>query len=452
VINPATNAPGAMWYATSKANGRDRLQKAIYKNFLPRFGFAYQLGDKTVIRGGFGLYTFPWNVDTYASAGLGNAFTSQGNEADSTGNVNPVVILSSDGNTNYQGSKGASINSLYRKAPTTPDAYNGQSVGFIQYTSPAPLLRSWNFTVQRQITNSMVFDIGYVGSNQSHLPFTKDVNQVPENLLGPNDAAFRPYRVFQSLNGYTTEGVANYNAFQTGLTRRLAAGLMFNANYTWSHMLSNQDSSGWGSLQGATPYQRSYDPMANYGNSNFDVRHMFKAHGSYDLPIGRGRKFANNNKALDYAIGGWTLFSDFIRQSGSPFTVNMLTNNSFSQSTGSFVWFPNLVGDPYAVPGGQAIDHWYNVNAFAAPAPGTFGNLGRNTLVGPPLTAINASLHKVFKFTERMNLDFSANATNLINHPSFAIPDKAIGPGHVGRVSGTSVGSRQMELVAKFRF
>jgi hypothetical protein len=296
----------------------------------------------------------------------------------------------------------------------------------------------------------MVFDIGYVGSNQSHLPFTTDLNQVPENLLGPNDAAFRPYK-FQSVTGNTTDGIANYNAFQTGLTRRMAAGLMFNANYTWSHMLSNQDSSGWGSQQGATPFQRAYNPMANYGNSNFDIRHMFKVHGSYDLPVGRGRKFANSNKPLDYAIGGWTLFGDFLRQGGSPFTVNMLTNNSFSQSSNN-LWYPNLVGDPYAVAGGQTIDHWFNVNAFAAPTPGTFGNVGRNTLWGPPLTAVNASLHKVFRFTERMNLDFSANATNLINHPSFAIPDKNIGTGRVGRISGTSVGSRAMELVAKFRF
>ena len=450
VTNPATNAPGAMWYATTKANGRDRLQKGIWKNWLPRFGFAYQLGTKTTIRGGMGLYTFPWNVDTYASAGLGNAFTSSGNQADSTGNVSPVVILSSDGNTNYQGSKGSSINALYRLAPTTPDAYNGQSVGFNQYTSPAPFLRSWNLTIQRQISNNMVADFGYVGSNQSHLPFTKDLNQVPENLLGPNDAAFRPYK-FQSLNGYTTEGVANYNAFQTGLTRRMSAGLMFNVNYTWSHMLSNQDSSGWGSLQGATPYQRSYDALANYGNSNFDIRHMLKAHASYDLPLGRNQKFANNSKALDYAIGGWTLFGDFIKQGGSPFTPYMQTNNSYALSS-NMVWYPNLVGDPKAVSGGQNIDSWFNTSAFAAPTPGTFGNLGRNTVFGPGLSAINLSLHKVFRFTERMNLDFSANATNLINHPSFALPDKVIGPGHVGRISGTSVGSRQMELVAKFRF
>jgi len=440
-----------MWYAATHANGRTTLQRGVWNNFMPRFGFAYLLGQKTTIRGGFGMYSYPWNVDTYASAGLGNAFTSSGNQTDSTNNVQPVVILGSDGNTNYQGTKGSAVNTLYRLAPTTPDAYNGQAVGFNQYTSPVPLLKSWNFTIQRQLTGNTMFDVGYIGSHGSHLAFTKDVNQVPENRLSPNDAAFRPYPVFQGLNGYTTEGISDYQAFQTQITRRFSSGLLFNVNYTWSHMLSNQDSSGWGSMQGATPYQRAYDPMANYGSSNFDVRHMFKGHVAYDLPFGRGRALVNTNKALDAAIGGWRLFGDFIAQTGSPFTPSMAVNNSYALSS-NMVWYPNVVGDPVAVPGGQNIDSWFNVNAFAAPTPGTFGNMGRNVVYGPKLTAVNASLAKTFAFTERLKLEFSASASNLLNHPSFALPDRQIGPGHRGQITGTSVGSREMELIAKFRF
>jgi len=450
VINPATNAPGAMWYAVTHANGRTSLQKPVWNNWLPRIGFAYLLGTKTTIRGGFGMYTFPWNVDTYASAGLGNAFTSSGNETDSTGNVYPVVILSSDGNTNYQGAKGSSINSRYRLAPTTPDAYNGQAVGFNQYTSPSPLLKSWSFTVQRQLSQRLMVDFGYVGSHGNHLAFTKDVNQVPENKLAPNDAAFRPYP-FQSLNGYTTEGISNYHALQAEITQRLTSGLMFNFNYTWSHMLSNQDSSGWGTLQGATPYQRAYSAMANYGSSNFDIRHMFKGHAAYDLPFGQGRKFANTSKFLDETIGGWTLFGDIVVQTGSPFTPSMLVNNSYALSSNN-LWYPNVAGDPTAVTGGQTIDHWFNVNAFAAPTPGTFGNMGRNIVYGPPLSAVNMSLIKTFSFTERIKLEFRADATNVLNHPSFALPDTKIGTGHIGLITGTSVGPRLFELIAKLRF
>jgi hypothetical protein len=450
IMNPATNTPGAMWYAANATNGRTRLQQGVWNTWMPRFGFAYQLGNKTTVRGGFGMYTYPWNVDTYGG-GLGSAYSTSGNQTDSTNNAQPVVLLSSDGNTNYQGAKGSSINALYRNAPSTAQAYNGQNVGFVQYTSPVPILKSWNLTVQRQVSNSMVAEVAYIGSHGSHLAFITDLNQVPENLLAPNDSGSRRYPQFQSITGYTTEGFSSYHAFQTQITRRLRNGLMFNFNYTWSHMLDNQDSSGWGSMQGATPYQRAYNPLANYGPSNFDVRQMFKGHVSYDLPFGQGRRFVNTSKLLDGAIGGWQLFGDFISQSGSPFTPTMATNNSYALSSNSS-WFPNVVGDPRAVNGGQNINSWFNVNAFAAPTPGTFGNMGRNSVIGPRLNAVNASLHKIFSITERVKLDFSANATNLLNHPSFALPDKLIGAGHFGQITGTSVGSRQMELIAKVRF
>ena len=449
VINPATNAPGAMWYGTTHANGRDRLQKSVWNNWLPRVGFAYLLGTKTTVRGGFGMYTFPWNVDTYASCCLGNAAAYSGNQTDSTGNVSPVVILSSNGNTNYQGAKGAAINALYGLQPTTAQAFNGQAVGFQPYTQPSPLLKSWNFTVQRQLTGNMLADIGYIGSRETHLAFTTDLNQVPQSLLGPTDSGSRPYPEYQSITGYKSNALSNYDAFQAEITRRFSNGLLFNFNYTWSHLLDDQDSSGWGSEQGATPYQNAYNQMANYGPSNFDIRHMFKGHVAYNLPFGKGRKFVNTSKALDEAVGGWNLFGDLIVQTGPPFTPSMSVNNSYSLSSNN-LWYPNVVGDPKL--SNPNIYSWFNVNAFAAPTPGTFGNMGRNVVYGPGMSAVNMSLIKTFSFTERLKLDFSANATNVLNHPSFALPDTKIGPGHVGKISGVSVGARQMELVAKFRF
>jgi hypothetical protein len=448
IINPATNAPGAMWYAATAVNGRHTLQAPQWNNWLPRVGFAYLLGNNTTIRGGFGMYTFPWNVDTYGN-GLGNAFTSSGSEADSTNNVQPVVILGSDGNTNYQGSKGASINSLYRRAPTTPDAYNGQPVGFTQYQSPVPLLKSWNLTVQRSISADTVAEIGYVGSHGTNLAWLTDLNQVPESELGPNDASYRPYPEFQSITGVTTASVSNYNAFQAEITRRMSHGFMFNFNYTWSHMLSTQDSSGWGSKQGNQPYQNAYYPGRNYGPSNFDIRHMFKGEVIYNLPFGRGRTFLNKSAVLDQVIGGWTLSGTLVVQTGNPFTPYMLVNNSYSLSSNA-VQYPNVVGNPMLA--NPTISSWFNVNALAAPLPGTFGNMGRNILYGPGLSDVNMSLQKTFSITERIKLDFMANATNVLNHPSFAQPDRLIGPGHVGQITGVTVGGRQMEIVGKLRF
>jgi len=448
IINPATGKPGAMWYGITKANGRTALQKSQYNNWLPRVGFAYLLDEKTTVRGGFGVYTYPWNVDTYGSNGLGNAFTSSGNMTDSTNNVSPVVLLGSDGNTNYQGSKGASINSVFKKAPTTPEAYNGQSVGFQQYDSPVPRLYSYNFTIQRQLTGAVMAEIGYFGSYQNNLPWNTDLNQVPEDKLGPTSAQYRPYP-FQTLSGNIIEGKANYNSLQASVTQRMRGGVSFNFNYTYSHMLSNQDSSGRGTMMGTQNFQRAYDTEKNYGHSNFDVRHAFKGYTIYELPFGRGRAYVNQNAVADKIIGGWRLSGTLVWQTGSPFTPIMATNNSYSLSTNS-QWYPNVVGNP--VLANPSISSWFNVNAFAAPTPGTFGNMGRNIVYGPGIFNMGMSLAKSFVIREGLIFDLTANATNALNHPSFAQPDRNIGPGRIGNITGVRVGARQIELVFKLRF
>ncbi len=447
ITNPATGKPGAMWYGTTAANGRTSLQQSRWNSWMPRVGFAFLPDQKTTVRGGFGLYTFPWNVDTYGG-GLGNAFTSSGNLTDATNNVQPVVILSSDGNTNYQGSVGTSINSRFQRAPTAPNSYNGQSVGFQQYNSPVPLLYSWNFTIQRQLASSLMTEIAYVGSRQKNLPFNTDLNQVPEDKLGPNSAQFRPYP-FQSITGNLAQGTSNYNSLQTSVTQRMRSGLTLNFNYTWSHMLSNQESSGQGQQAGTILYQRAYNPDANYGNSNFDVRHAFKGYAVYELPFGRGRAHLSQNKLADTVVGGWRVSGSVVAQSGSPFTPVMAVNNSFSLSSNNS-WFPNVVGNPNLA--NPRIGGWFNVAAFAAPTPGTFGNMGRNILTGPGLTAVNMALAKTFNLRESFWFDLTANATNALNHPSFGLPDRLIGPGRIGNITSTRVPSRQIELVLKLRF
>ena len=447
IVNPATGKLGATWYGTTAANGRKALQKSQWNNWMPRVGFAYLAGQKTTFRGGFGLFTFPWNVDTYGG-GLGNAFTSSGNLTDSTNNVQPVVILSSDGNTNYQGSRGTSINSRFQRAPTGPESYNGQSVGFQQYDSPVPLLYSWNFTVQRQLAQSLTAEISYVGSRQANLPFTTDLNQVPEDRMGPNSAQFRPY-AFQSITGTVPQGRSNYNSLQMSVSQRFHSGLTLSFNYTWAHMLSNQESSAQGQQAGTIVYQRAFNPDANYGNSNFDVRHAFKGFTVYELPFGRGRKYLNQNRFTDSVIGGWRLSGSVVGQSGSPFTPVMAVNNSFSLSNNNS-WYPNVVGNP--VLENPTIDRWFNVAAFAAPTPGTFGNMGRNIINGPGLFVINMSLAKTFRIREGFFFDLTGNATNALNHPSFGPPDRLIGPGRVGNITSTRVPSRQIEIVFKLRF
>jgi hypothetical protein len=453
ITNPATNTPGAMWYALTHVNGRAALQQSRWNNWLPRFGFAWQVNSVTTLHGGFGLYTFPWNVDNYASSGLGNARSQSGSEQDSTGGISPVVLLASDGSTNYQGAKGASINSLYVTAPTKPESYNHQGVSYIPYDEPLPLLKNWNLTVQRQLSSNTMAELAYVGSRGTNLLFNTDLNQIPVADLGPGDSVNRPYPQYQTINGFTTQAISNYDALQAQYERRMSNGLMFDFNYTWSHMLDNQDSSGWGSKEGTTVWQNAHSPAANYGASNFDVRNMFKAYGSYDLPFGHGRKYLSNNMFLDETVGGWTLSLTWLGQGGNPYTPYMSnSSNSFTLSGGNgFQWFPNQVGDPKSGHF-KGLHGWYDPSAYQSPAAGTLGNMRRNSVYGPGVYVMNAALHKVFPIRESISFDLAANATNVLNHPSFAQPDLLIGPGHSGQITGTTEGGRGIMLVGKLRF
>jgi hypothetical protein len=385
---------------------------------------------------------------------MGDAISSNGSEGDATNSVAPVVLLDSDGNTNYQGAAGASVNARYVHSPTTPDAYNGQAVSYMQYNQPIPRLYSWNLTVQRQITGNTMIEIGYVGSHSTNLIYNTDLDQVPQSKLGPNDASSRPYPEYQAISGFTTQAKSYYNALQAQYERRMSSGLMFNFNYTWSHMTDDQDSSGWGSEQGTTIWQNAYDPTANHGAANFDTRNMFKAYGTYELPFGVGRKYLNQNKVLDEAVGGWTMSLTWVGQGGHPFTPYMSSSvNSYAstQQASGFQWYPNLVGNPKS---GHfnGIHGWYDVSAYASPTPGTLGDMRRNSIYGPGLYVMNGSIRKSFPIWERVAIDFTANATNLLNHASFSDPDALIGPGHTAQITGVSEGGRVVELVAKVRF
>jgi hypothetical protein len=407
------------------------------------------------------MYTFPWNVDNYASCCLGNAIAQSGNENDSTSGISPVAFLSGTGNENPQGASGKSVNTLFVNSPTKPDAYNGQNVSEMVYDEAIPKLYNWNLTIQRQLTGNMVANVGYVGSHGTNLLYNKDFNQIPASELGPNDTttgcnggSCRPYPEYQAISGFSTQATSVYHALQAVLQRSLTNGLTMNVNYTWSHMTDAQDSSGWGSLQGATNWQDAYNPRNNWGSANFDVRQMFKAFGTYDLPFGRGRRFLNNNGVLDEAIGGWSMSLTFVGQGGHPITPAMASStNSFENTgAGSFKWYPNQVGNIKASGQSGTINQWFNPAAFASPTPGTLGNNRRNDVFGPGLHVINGSIRKSFRIYERVSFDLAANATNLVNHPSFGQPDASIGTGHHGQITTVGEGGRVWELVGHVRF
>ncbi len=459
IQNPASGTLGAMWYGSTHANGRTTLQAPVYNTFLPRVGFSWLLTPGTTLRGGFGLYAYNWSLDTYGS-GMGSAFGSQGSATDQSNGVTPIVVLSSNG-----------ANLPYIAATTDPSKFNGPSsnVSGNMYHTPVGGTYQWNLSVQRQLGTDMVAELAYVGSHGHDLPFPVDVNQIPESKLGPNDVAlgYRPYPQYGGISESTNNAISNYNSMQASIRKRLTHGLNFNFNYTWAHFLDDGDSSGWGSRAGAQTYQRSYDPGANYGNSNFNVGNAVKGSIVYQLPFGRGRQFLNNNWLLDELFGGWQGSGTLVAQSGQPFTVTMKTNNSYAQA-GS--WFPNVVGNPHLSDRGSqhGTNHWFNESAFAAPDPGKFGNSGRNSLNGPSLTNVNFSLGKTFAIWEQVHLQVRADANNILNHPSFQLPGasltvcsaangttcSAAGAIQTGTstIRSTTIGGRTMQLGARLSF
>jgi hypothetical protein len=453
VANPATNTLGAMWYGSTHANGRTRIQNGVYDTFLPRVGFSYQLDPNTVIRGGFGLYAYNWSNDTYngASQGpiMGGAFGSKGSVTDTTNGVTPVVLLS-----------GAGASLPYIAATTNPSGYNGSNVNFAAFHQPVGGSYQWNIQGQRQLNNNLVASLGYVASHGHDLPFAVDINQVPQAHLQPNDAQFRPYPQFGTIavaGAVPNENaISNYNSLQATIEQRLSHGLNFSFSYVWSHFLDDLDTAGWGSHSGQQTWQNAYNPAANYGNSNFDVRNAFKGYVLYQLPFGRGRQFLNSNSFVDAIIGGWQISDTLVVQSGQPFTAIMPVDNSYSLAGSNYTWYPNVIGNPQL--SGRNPHQWFNEAAFAVPASGTFGNEHRNQLIGPGLSTTNISLSKTFAIWEQVKLQIRGDADNAFNHPSFQLPTNvlqvsngAIATGS-STITGTSVPSRTMQVSARLSF
>ncbi|HET7893830.1 MAG TPA: TonB-dependent receptor [Candidatus Sulfotelmatobacter sp.] len=462
ILNPATNTPGAYWFGTTHTNGRTSLQANTFNTWQPRVGFAWAYDPKTTFRGGFGLYSYTWSLDTYGgnntSYGMGAAISASGSATDQSHGVTPVTKLDGTGTL-----FGTSTMLPYTAGSTAPDAHNNQGVGYIQYHTPVPRIMQWNVSVQRALTTDTVVELAYVASHGSNLNFPTDLNQVPQSKWSSNDSAFRPYPIFQGISGSTNNAISNYNSLQASITRRMTHGVSLSFNYVWSHMLDDQDSSGWGSHSGAQDFQNAFNPAANYSNSNFDVRHAFKGYAVYELPFGRGKQFLNGNRLLDEAVGGWQIAGTVILQTGNPFTVY---GNQANYSLAG-VTFPNWnPGVNWRPSGGSNRNEWFNPAAFLQPAPGTWGNVRRNSLYGPGINVFNLEAAKSFliPWKEGVSIQFRADAQNVFNHPSFGPPSgtnlgNTSSAGGVGLpydnatpLSTTTVSGRNLQLALRVSF
>jgi hypothetical protein len=391
---------------------------------------------------------------------------------------NPLISLSSSAATansvlNYVvGSPGSRIPYTYLNL-TSPSNQT-----YVPYNVPAGRINEWQLSVEHQFGRDFMASLAYVGSHGMHLQFPTDINQItsPAGIAASSAAggfvqADRPFPAWGTISGNNYNAISNYNALQAQVTKRYSNGLLFSANFVWSHFLDDQDSGGWGSRGGTQYWQIGNDPSANYGNSNFDIPIAFKGYASYELPFGQGKKYlSSSGQVVDALVGGWRLSGTFIAQSGNPFTVVMNTNKN-QTITGCSVggtasggdvnngcnWFANVVGN---INGPKNSAEWFNTAAFASPsiAPFQWGNEGRNTLRGPRLSVVNLSLAKEFTFKERFHLDLRADFVNALNHPSLGLPGQVLGAANFGEINastqngGVAVAPRSGQLSAVFSF
>jgi hypothetical protein len=380
---------------------QNNLYNANYADFEPRVGLSYQVTPKTVIRTGVGIF---YDFTSESVNSLGN------NNAPIAGNL--AITNTTGGLPNAPGNIPLSQGFLPYQ-PIGQFSPLGQSLTFWPRTDPDAMIIQRNFSIQQQLTSDTVLTVAYVGTGGTHLTIYPNINQpVP----GPGAAAARrAYPLFAAITEVSHGESSDYNGLQVVAERRFNHGLALNAAYTWGHSDDITSTTAGGGVQ--NPLCEKCDR----GPSDFDIRHSLVLSWSYELPIGKGKAFGRNwSNRTDAFLGGWKFNSIDTFQSGSPFSVNSGTN---TEGSGGGTQRANVIGDYHVA--NPDPSNWFNAAAFGAPAQYTYGNSGRNIIVGPGTNQIDFSLFKTvpLSFREGMRLEIRAEVFNLFNKPQFDNPN-----------------------------
>ena len=458
-----------------------------YSNFAPRIGFAYQLTNKLVLRGGAGIF-----YDRVA----GNQFVhsvEQGNPyaitVDYVGSnpyslANPFPALPALG-TFSQRYANVTPACMVGVADTTAACSSYLNVPFINEAEHTPLVRQYNFNIQYQFAPSWVLELGYVGSSGINLTdYNHNYNTAqlaspshPINGITTNtveNVQFRvPYLGYQpvGLQGTAYDLISNYNSLQATLRKQFSHGFLVQAAYTFSKSLTNSN-------QLSANSNNASDTAQQYGPSWFNRPNRFIVNYSWDLPFGK------HSGALDKMLGGWNLAGVTTVQAGDRFTVidssgGTIYGTSSTTTSGGFSRAQLCPGITYSsmyssggvearLGGSSGGPGWFAANAFCPPpviGDGTdFGSTGQGIAAGPGQFNFDVTLQKTTRISEKQTILFRAEFFNLFNHPQFedpnttftqpstpALPDVNSGP-VFGRIIATSVSPRVIQLGLKYVF
>ena len=413
--------------------GRNNPADGAKTPFAPRIGFAYRPafmgGDKTVIRGGYGVF-----FDS-----------SETREIDDSGDLYPFVVRASDSPAIQSVTK--LTDSLFPPVTlhTVSPAVDGQQfIAVIISDHPVnPYVQQWQLSVQHELARNTTLEVSYVGNKGTHTLDRININQP----FAPTDPALcqadptagdcpvgdrTPYANFAgdtTLNSSWT-GWSNYNAGNVKLEHR-ASDLALLAVYTYAKDMDDKSAAaGVGATNSYNGHLDDHDPKLDYAPSDFNVGQRFVGSYVWNLPFGHGKKYLGGaNRAADLAVGGWELTGIATFQKGFPFSI--LGNDTYSLLSAPNQR-ANVVGDPFS--GAQKHrEQWFNTGAYAQPLAGQFGDSGRNSITGPGISNWDMGAAKNVRIGERGNFQLRVESFNVFNHTQFGVDPSTpgVGPGTI---------------------
>lgn len=449
------------------------------RQLAPRFGFAYRATQKTVVRGGYGVFWIPTTV-IWDLAPNNDNLNSIGT---------PFVSSINGGLTPFGNFSNPFPNGMLQppgRDPNFQKTFLGQGINAAIPTQPYAYQQQWNFDIQQELAGGLLFDIAYAGSKGTHLAAgSQNVNQLPDQYLSlgttltksvPNPyyglvtkgtlaqptvtygQLLRPFPEFTgvSLRG-SSWGSSIYHSMQVKLEKRFSAGGTLLAAYTWAKLISNMDAvTGWleGDTGGIAGVQDWNNLRAERSISSDNIPHRLIVSYAVDLPFGRGKHFLGDASGItDKLVSGWGFDGVTTLQSGFPLKFSTSRNLTNSYGGGSR---PNVVCADASLSGSpeSRLNQWFNTSCFVQPAAFTFGNEARvdSHLRQDWTRNFDVSVFKTVSITERVGLQFRAECFNILNKPQFGPPGTSVGTSNYGVVSSQVNNPRLVQFALKLKF
>ena len=405
------------------------VQEPWPMSWQPRLGFAYRLNDRTAIRASSGIYFDNFAGVTQNTQNLGHTWPDVGRKLEN--NTNPPDSVPSV--------------SAKNPAPTgilpTATPYN-QGAWYSDPRMKNSYSMQWNFGIQRQLDDSTMLQVNYVGSGNRRLPLGTYYNVA---LTPGKRSEWRqraPFPLFRANNYLTSWGRSSYHSLQTQYNRRFSKGLSFMVNYTWAKAI-DIGCTGW--FVENCSVQNPYDFNSSRSVAGIDLTHNLNFNWVVELP------FRSSSAALNAILGGWKFNGLALFTSGQPYTPSVNGDIAGTGTPGNGRFYrPDYVGDPN--PANPTTAAWLNESAFAVPQAGTFGNAGRNSLRADGINNVDLSFFKIFSIKEDLRIEYRVELFNSFNTPQYRAPAANISRGNFGRVLGTANRARQIQMGLKVYF